>query len=145
LSRSTPLPSPELIMMVRTLAEARAVMPRKHRGAIRKEYGVSVEVNSVMGIPQYTAGGGALMTDFRFIVRAEGVRVRSYKPGDWELAIERAYDDLLAGSGVFAGLSVKPPEPMSDAGGEARPADHARPLKKGVLDRLMGVFIEPED
>jgi hypothetical protein len=145
LSQSTSLPSPELIRMVRALADAKASMPRRWRGAIKKEYGVNVEVNNIMGTVQYTAGGGALMTDLRFILRAEGVLVRSHKPGDWELAVKTAYDDLLARSGAFAGLSVKPPEPISDAGRQARPADHARPQKKSALDRLMGMFIEPED
>jgi hypothetical protein len=133
-------------MMVKTLADVKASMPPKQRGVIKKEYGVNLEVNKVMGALHYTAGRGGLKPDFRCILKGEGVVVRSYKPGDWEPALKKAYDDLVAQSGAFAGLSVRLPEPISDIGEEAHPPRDAQPQKKkGVFDRLLGMFTVSED
>lgn|GEM_PF-3106443 len=145
MSPSASSPSMELIGMVRTLADARASMPPKQRGTIRKEYGVNVDVTDFLGTLNYTAGGGKLMPDLRFMVEEDRILLRGYKPGDWEAALKRAYDDLLAQSGAFAGISVRIPRPISDASGGAIPRRHARPRKKGVLDRILGTFTESED
>ena len=141
------LPSKELAEMVKTLADLKASMPRKLRGVLKKEYGVDVQVDNTLGVINYTAGGGRLMPNLRFTLMANGAfLVRRYKPGDWEPALKRAYDDLVAQSGAFGRLSIKLPEPTSDIGKGARPPKNRQPQKnKGLLDRLLGIFIESED
>ena len=134
--------------MVMTLADVKATLPPKLRGILRQEYGVSVEANKTfVGNLHYTAGSGKLMPDLRFTVSAHGERlVLRYKPGDWELALKKAYDDLVAQSGAFGGLPIKLPEPASDIGKEARPLGDTQPRKnKGLFGRLLEWFFGPED
>lgn len=138
-------PPEELIRMVKTLADVKTSLPRKRRGVLSKEYGVNVEVTKVMDALHYTAGGGKLMPDLRFAVKANRVLVRSYKPGDWEAALKRAHDDLIAQSGAFEGFSIKLREPTSDSAEAASPPRDAQPKKKtGIFDRVMGMFIDSE-
>jgi hypothetical protein len=137
--------SVELLSMVRTLADVKASMPRKLRGVINRVYGVNVEVNKVVGgDTHYMASSGGMMPDLRFTSKAGGrVLVHSYKPGDWELAVKRAHDDLVAQSGAFEGLSIKLPQPTSDIGKEAHPPGGKGPQKnKDFIGRLLGMFVE---
>ena len=134
--------------MVKTLADVKASMPPKLRGILSREYGVSLECNRVRGGGgHYTAGGGKLLPDLRFTVKEDGrCLTHSYKPGDWELALKRAHDDLVAQSGAFEGLSIKLPEPPSATSKEAHPVEGEQPQKnKGVFGRLLGMFTEPEE
>ena len=120
------LHSEELVMMVMTLADAKLGAPVKLRDVLKKEYGVHAEVDKLLGSVQYSAGGQRMMPDFRFSLKAGGiVLVRSYNPGDWELALKRAYDDLVARSGPFEGVSVKLPE-LPKRAGEASPSAGGR-------------------
>jgi hypothetical protein len=145
LSPPTSSPPEELIRMVKTLADIKADMPRKHRGILGKEYGLNVDVTKVMDALHYTAGAGKLMPDLRFSLKAHGVSIRSYKPGDWETTVKRAYDDLLANSGAFKGLSIKLREPTGATAEVARRSRKAQPRKKrGIFDRIMGVFTDSE-
>jgi len=143
LSPLASLPSNELIKMVITLASVKTSMPRKHRSIIKKEYGLNVEANKVMGDLHYTAGGSRLMPDLRFNLKAGSVMVRSYKPGDWEIALKSAYDDLVSQSGVFGKLSIKFPEPTKELTRSSKTTRTKK--KKGLFERLTGMFIEPED
>jgi len=132
--------------MVMTLAEGKARMPPKQRGNIRKQYSVDVVVTKFLGGLQYRAGGGRLLNDLRFLVRENRVLLRKYKPGDWESALKRAYDDLLAQAGIFAGLSVRPPELASDVGKTAHTSRRPQPQEaKGIFDRVMALFTKSED
>lgn len=137
----------ELIRMVRTLADVKASAPRKLRGVIKKEYGVDVHVHKTLEQVQYTAFGGKLMPDLVFNLEGRGgVRVRSYKPGDWEVRLKKAYDDLVAQSGAFGRLSIRIPEPKSAVRKEPRPPRRRQPQKdRGFFRRLLGKFFESED
>lgn len=148
MSKSVSSPSTELLKMVKTLADTKASMPRKQRGILHKEYGVNVEVTKVFDALQYSAGAGRLMPDLRFTLKGRALSVRSYKSGDWEAAVKRAYADLLTQSGALATGSIKEPEPPGSIAQKPRPpgdpkAPKAR-KKKGLFERLMGLFIESE-
>jgi hypothetical protein len=143
------LPNEELVEMVRNQAEVKASMPPKLRGILTKDYGVNVQVDKVFGTISYTAGSGRLMPDLRFTLKADGeILVRSYNSGDWELAVKRAHDDLVAQSGAFEGLSIKLPEPISRTGKGARPPAKRKPQKSKssflrllelIVDRILGM------
>ena len=135
-------PPRNLIMMVKTLADTKTALPRKQKGILGKEYGVNVEVSQVLDSLHYTAGAGKLMPHLRFSLKGQDLFVRSYKPGDWELAVKRAYDDLVTQSGVFGSLSIKPRE-TAGAGGKVAGASKMK--KKGLFERLMAKFMETED
>lgn len=113
-------------MMVMTLADAKLCTPVKLRDVLKKECSAHAQVDKLLDSVQYWAGGQRMMPDFRFSLKAGGiVLVRSYNPGDWELASKRAYDELVARSGPFEGVSVKLPEPLRRAG-EASPSAGGR-------------------
>ncbi len=140
------MPSGELIGMVKTLADMKARMPLKQRSVLNKEYGVRVGVNKIFGALHYTAGGKEPTPGLRFALKGNRIIVRVYNPGDWELALKKAYDDLVAQSGAFERLSVKLPEATRDIGEEARPPRSAQQQKnKGFFGRLVGIFTRSED
>ena len=142
------LPSDELMNMVRTLADVKASMPPKLRGVISRDYGLSVQADkSPKGSIHYTAGGGKLVPDLRVTQKADGrVLVHSYKPGDWELALRKAYDDMVAQSGAFEGLSIKIPEPDNRIAKAEDSPEEERPQKnRGLLDRFLGMYTDHED
>ena len=142
MSADTSLTYDELVKMVKTLADVKASMPPRHRGVIKKEYGVDVQVGKTLGMIQYTASGRRLMPDFVFVLeKGEGVKVVSYNAGDWEVRLKKAYDDLVAQSGVFGRLSVILPEPTSDTEKETRSPGERRPQKnEGLFQRLWRWF-----
>jgi len=114
--------------MVSTLADVEATLPRKLRGVINKEYGVNVRVDKSLGAVHYMAGASKVMPEFRFTLKADGkLLLRTYKSGDWETGLRRAYDDLVAQSGAFAGLSITLPEPTSHTGKAAPPPRERKP------------------
>ena len=123
------LPSKEMLRMVITIADMKASMPRRLRDVINKEYGVIVQVSKLPGGVHYTAGGKKVMPDLRFVLKRDGkaLRLESYTPGDWELELKRAYDDLVTQSGAFEGLSIKLPEPPSLTGEATRPPAETKP------------------
>jgi hypothetical protein len=146
LSTPTSPSSDELIKMVRSLADLKARLPREQRGVIKKEYGVDVQVDKTFGPAQYTASGGRLVPDIRFVLNVDGeIVLRGYKPGDWEIGLKKAYDDLVAHSGAFGRLSIDPPESTSDMGKKARPPRNRQTQKKPFFWRFLGKFIEFED
>jgi len=132
--------------MVKTLADAKARMPLKHKTVLNKEYGVRVEVNKILGTLHYTAGGKRLTPGLRFAVKGNRIVVRLYNPGNWEAAFKKAYEDLVAQSGAFEGLSVGIPKTTGDIDEKARRPKTAEQQKgKGFFGRLTGFFAKSED
>jgi len=139
-------PSGELIGMVKTLADMKVRMPLKQKSVLRKEYGVKVRVNKFLGTLHYTAGGKALTPGLRFSLKGNRIIVRVYNPGDWELALKKAYDDWVTQSGTIERMSVVPREATSAIGEKARPPRNAEKQKdKGFLGRLTSFFSKSED
>ena len=132
--------------MAKTLADVKARMPLKRRGILNKEYGVRVEVNKILGTLNYTVGGKKLTPSLRFAVKGNRIIVRVYNPGEWESALKKAYEDLMAQSGAFEGFSVGIPEAIGYIGEESRPPKRGQHQKdKGFFAHLTGIFTKKSE
>ncbi|MBN2075187.1 MAG: hypothetical protein JW762_06525 [Dehalococcoidales bacterium] len=85
-------PSRGLLERVKTVADAKSVLPVRDRSYLNI-WGVYCRVNHLPGGGHLYQAGGKFITKVRFVVETNGsIVVRKYKPGDWESALEATYN-----------------------------------------------------
>jgi len=89
------LPPPELLRKVMLIADIKETLPFSKKGLFNKILGIFCQRYSLpQGASFYTAGG-TFFRKLRFTWEHNGViTVQTYKPGNWELAVEIAYQRI---------------------------------------------------
>jgi hypothetical protein len=97
------LPPTVLLFKVIFIADLKELLPFSKKGLFNKAMGIFCERHNLpQGAFFYTAGG-TVFRKLRFTWEHNGsITIQTYKPGDWEVAIDKAYE--IAGS---AGLTSK--------------------------------------
>ena len=86
-------PTKDLLDKVIFIADVKAQLPITERG-ILNDWGVYCRVNRLPDGALFYQAGGKFIAQLRFAVEKDGsIKVRKYKPGDWERKLTPTYDD----------------------------------------------------
>ena len=92
MSRDKIQPAEELVERIRFIADTKKNLPFSYRGLLNIN-GVYYQVRSSLGGRLFYMAGGKFIPKLTFTVEPDGsVTVKKYKPGEWETAVNPAYE-----------------------------------------------------